>query len=186
MNRAVHCTIGVTTAIAFSVLHPTTLTIYGIKMLPEIMIIPSIIGSALPDWDLKPMHYSQGKKGFAKKVAQMQTKAVNTVTGGHRGITHTLLFPALFVVAMKLINQYLFRTSLISTTLCSIFAGLLLGWCLHILIDMLNGKGCPLLWPLIRSKISFLDLPSEGVVPWIIAFMWICAHIGYVILERVL
>ena len=51
----------------------------------------------------------------------------------------------------------------------SLLFGYVTGWIMHIFADLFNGKGCPILMPLSKSKIHIVDLPSTGVVPWIFA-----------------
>lgn len=175
MNKKVHTIAGVVPFVLLSINEPTGFEFMGATILPVVACLTSAVASPLPDLDLKPMHYSQGKKSVAKQVAKVKTKVVNKVTGGHRGITHTLLFPVLFLLILGVARSTLSEFQHLYNIVASLLFGVLSGWSLHIFADMFNGKGCPLLWPFIRKKIPGVDLPSEGIVPYI----WLVAYTGF-------
>lgn len=80
----------------------------------------------------------------------------------HRGIAHTLLFPAAMTAVYYVIG-YKYGLGVVSTVICSLIFGFNIGYISHILADSLNGKGAPLLWPLSPSRIRFLDITYGGV-----------------------
>lgn len=179
MNKTVHTLAGMVPFALASVVMPTGFDVLDVTVYPTVALFGAVIGSLLPDFDLKPMHYSQGKKGIQKAVAKGATKVVNKATGGHRGITHTLLFPVLIGCVLYYISSTLPVGNFFIRALFSFIFGIFSGWCLHLFADMFNGKGCPLLWPLIQSKIPGIDLPSEGIVP----YMWlVCYSVAWVLL----
>lgn len=79
----------------------------------------------------------------------------------HRGISHTLLFPAAMTVVYYIIG-YKYSLGIASIVICSLIFGFNIGYVSHILVDSLNRKGVPLLWPLSPSHIRFLDIPYGG------------------------
>lgn len=167
MTKSVHMTVGVSTMLLLSVAHPSGFEVLNTKVLPALALVTAAIGSYIPDFDTKPMHYTQGKKGVSKAAASVASKAVNKATGGHRGITHTLLFPVLIYALMWYVDSSFHRARSFSSMMVSFLFGFLVGWVLHIFADLFNGKGVPLFWPLIRSKVHIADFPSEGIGQWL-------------------
>lgn len=164
MQGKVHVAIGMATTAALCVAYPKGVTFGGIYLLPEIMLLSATAGSYFPDIDNTRTHAGQQHK--------TASKVINKVGGGHRGITHSFIFPALIAVAAMFIDQYLKQYFYLNTLVLSIMAGFDLGWIMHIIADLFNGKGCPILMPLSKSKISVMDLPSDGMVPWIFAVVF--------------
>lgn len=159
MNREVHCSIGFGSLALVCIQQPTGFELYdGIKVIPAIALASVVFGSYFPDFDMKYMH-----------MQKAAGKVVNKVTGGHRGITHTLLVPALVFVAMLMMHNFLIPYPLADWGLQSVLFGFIYGYLAHIIADMFNGKGVPILWPVSRNKISIMDLPSTGIGPWIFA-----------------
>ena len=76
--------------------------------------------------------------------------------------------------------NYLAAAPYIAMTVCSLCFGWEWGYLMHLVADMFNGKGIPLFWPLLKSKVHIMDLPSSGFVPWIFAVLFI-ALFGYLI-----
>lgn len=174
MNKTVHTIAGTVPFLFLTVSQPEGIEVLNANVLPALALLGAIASSPLPDWDTRPMHYSRNKKGVSKKIAQAKTKAVNTLTGGHRGITHTLLFPALFFALMVFSSTSLAQYSSLCNIVMSVLFGLFSGWSLHIFADLFNGKGCPLFWPIMKSKVNIMDIPSEGFVPYI----WLLLYSG--------
>lgn len=124
------------------------------KFFPEFYVIPlAVFAAIMPDFDL------------AFKIFGMNPLALIIP---HRGPTHSLLF--------------VFSTSLIMAYLINSAVGLafFLGGLSHILLDSLNPKGVPMLWPIPyrtrgRMKYSLVNdiilsggLVLASVVVWII------------------
>lgn len=167
MTRSVHVTVGVGTMALLAVKQTSGFEFMGTNIIPVFAMITAFAGSYLPDFDTHYMHYTQGKKGVAKVAAKAKSKVVGKATGGHRGITHTLLFPIIFVALSYWIGLSFQSVPYLCMLLASLVFGFLAGWVLHIFADLFNGKGVPLLWPLTSSKIHIADFPSEGAGQWL-------------------
>lgn len=89
------------------------------------------VGSLLPDID--SIHSKIGR-AFLPVSAAMQ------LVFGHRGIFHTLLFP--IVLSLILILCHFFSANIV------FLLPLLIGYISHLLLDLFNPEGVPLLWPL--------------------------------------
>ncbi len=96
-------------------------------------IIPSaLLTSLLPDIDHPQSVLGQRLRWIAIPIAR---------TFGHRGFTHSLL--ALSSVIL------LFQSDLLERFLIpsDVLHGMIIGYCSHLLSDMLTPAGIPLLWP---------------------------------------
>ena len=161
MQGKVHVAIGVATVACLCVKYPAGVEMFGANILPEIALLTAAAGSYAPDVDNSRTHAGQKHK--------VTSKVVSKVGGGHRGITHTLLFPFIIGVLMFFASGYLKDFPSLATLVMSLLFGFMLGWCMHIFADLFNGKGCPLFWPLMKSKVHIMDLPSSGAGPWLFA-----------------
>lgn len=164
MQGKVHVAIGSGCLAVLCLKYPTGFTIAnGVHIIPVIGMLTAAIGSKLPDIDMQTT--SMGRKH------KTTSKVINKVGGGHRGITHTLLFPALLALltlyCVKYLNGYYWLQAITS----SLLFGLTFGYIMHIVADLFNGKGCPILWPISKNKISVMDLPSSGFIPYVFAFI---------------
>lgn len=152
---------------------------FGVVDIPlYVSVLPVAIGAWLPDIDIEQSRLGSKFKILSKKLS-------------HRGPTHALVCPAaLFVlsqtvqtlvssiVAIPIVSWltwtlYGFKKGLISIValaLCHFFLpnveaalifGLGFGWLLHIIEDLFNTKGCPLLWPLSKKRTS---IPVVGII----------------------
>ena len=70
----------------------------------------------------------------------------------NRGIMHTAILPAQFILFYVLLDIAIFK---------SIFFGLALGMFVHLLGDGATVKGVPLLWPITKYNIKYLSLESK-------------------------
>ena len=182
MQGKTHMMVGVSSLVCMSILFPKGININGQDILFPIAGVTAAIGSYLPDIDIQQSKLGQKYRFISKHLT-------------HRGFTHTLVIPAILLVALvscllipvdyiRYINLALLilctagagkliftlaKTSqvdiydfvhgvcmgyagitlisdLTTTIVCaSIIFGLLFGWLMHILADMCNGKGVPLL-----------------------------------------
>ncbi|MCL2099328.1 MAG: metal-dependent hydrolase [Oscillospiraceae bacterium] len=69
----------------------------------------------------------------------------------HRGLMHTLILPAFMSGAAPLIFEPMFKILLI---------GVNIGYLTHILSDLLTVRGCPVLYPLTKKNIRFLNIKT--------------------------
>lgn len=159
MQGKVHVAIGTATVFCLCVKYPSGLDIAGMHVLPFISLFTAAAGSYAPDIDMGTTH--------AGRKHKLTSTVVSKVGGGHRGITHTLLVPVILFALLFSVSKYLEPFPYVTMLLASPLFGFEVGWVMHIFADLFNGKGCPLLWPISRSKISIMDLPSSGFVPWL-------------------
>lgn len=179
MQGSVHELIGVGSVsilAAYSFRH-AGFTIGDQDIIVMLSVVTSAFGSLLPDID---MHSTT--MGHRHRII---SKAVNKVGGGHRGITHTLLVPALVFAFYYFVRTYLAGMPGLVTFIASLLFGFEAGYLLHIFADMFNGKGCPILWPLSSNKISFMDLPSSGKVPYVFAIVLLGLEIFLLFREEI-
>lgn len=71
----------------------------------------------------------------------------------HRGFMHTLILPACMVAALFVIKEPVFAILL---------QGLLIGFVSHLFMDILNPKGCPILYPISKSNIKIMNIKTGG------------------------
>lgn len=169
LQGKVHVAIGVGALACLCVKYPSGFDFNGINILPIISMATAAAGSYAPDIDSNRTHAGQKHK--------VASSVVSKVGGGHRGITHTLLFPAIIAGFMIFVNGYLAQYQYLATLVQSLLFGFEFGWVMHIFADLFNGKGCPVFWPIVQAKVHIMDLPSSGFVPWIFAavLIAICA-----------
>lgn len=165
MQGKVHVAIGVAAAACLCYKYPNGFEFLDTNVLPLSALVTAAAGSYAPDIDNSRTH-----AGASHKIT---SKVVGKVGGGHRGITHTLLIPIGLIFLMLFIRDYLGMYANLASTLMSFIFGFNLGWLLHIFADLFNGKGVPLFWPLMKSKVHIMDLPSSGVGGWLFAIVCI-------------
>lgn len=73
---------------------------------------------------------------------------------GHRHGTHTLFFPALFLIISIILKK---EYKIISECILSIFWGYLS----HLMADMLTTQGAPVLYPFYKGNISLTNVKSK-------------------------
>jgi inner membrane protein len=158
MTGKIHAIAGVGTAIALTAITPEGFNVLGIHVIPILTVITAAAGSYAPDIDMTTTH--EGRK---HKIA---SKVVNKVGGGHRGITHTMLVPAILCVLLYFLSMQT-KLGQMRSVAGSLIFGFLLGYVCHLFADMFNGKGIPLFWPLLQSKVHVADFESNGIQAWL-------------------
>ena len=159
MNGNVHAAYGLVSMAGLILEYQTSFEVCGVKIIPVIAICSVAAGSYAPDVDLARSHAGNKHK--------ITSKVVSTVGGGHRGwVTHSLLVPAILAATIFVLSTTLAQYGAILQVALSLLFGFGFGWVAHVWLDLFNGKGCPILWPLSTSKISIMDLPSTGKIPW--------------------
>lgn len=116
----------------------------------------SAISSLIPDIDI-PNSKIGNKAGII-------SKGINKAFG-HRGLFHS---PVLYLVIGFLLRN---------TIPFSILLGVLVGIGSHLILDMFNSTGIPVLYPLSRSKISFAKIKTRSTGENIFAIFLIIAII---------
>ena len=139
MTGKTHVMVGTAGLLALSIKMGTSIDLSGININPYIGMVTVGVGSTLPDIDIQQSHMGHKYKFISKHLT-------------HRGITHTLLIPALLTIIMW---DFSF-----SVVLSSLVFGLLFGWVAHIAADMLNRKGVPVLWPLLSQKMHVMCIKT--------------------------
>lgn len=80
----------------------------------------------------------------------------------HRGLMHTLLMPAILFFATTASSAPIWRDT---------FLGLTVGYCSHLIADMLTVEGCPVLFPLSKNNIRILKLQTKNASTWLAALI---------------
>lgn len=161
MQGKVHVAIGTVSVICLCMKYPQGFEFAHTHIVPLISLAAASAGSYAPDIDMGRTH-----AGMKHKTA---SKVISKVGGGHRGITHTLLVPAIIAALMFIVSNFLTQYSYLASLANSLLFGFETGYIMHLFADLFNGKGIPLLWPIMRGKVHIMDLPSSGVIPWVFA-----------------
>lgn len=112
----------------------------------------ALIGSILPDID-----NSKSKLGRCIGPGSWLVQ----IMIGHRTVFHA---PALYLLLFSVITAIRPASLLI---LCGAGAGV----ASHLLLDMLNPAGIPLLWP-IKKRFHILNLRSGGLTDWLLSLLF--------------
>lgn len=131
MTGKVHTICGVSAAIATTICFPE-LHIMSATVYPAIGVVAAIPGSLLPDIDIERSKLGSKHKWLSKHLT-------------HRGITHTLLLPVIVCLIFFLLQSI--------PIIPSLLFGFEIGYLAHILADMFNKKGVPILWPFTKAKL---------------------------------
>lgn len=169
MSGKTHVICGTTALMAIAVKCPDIMQYFGTNMSPLWGLVTVAPFSKIPDIDLATTSYGRKYPIFSKIFT-------------HRGMTHTLLFPAILFIILEMcgvmsvsspgkIAQVMFGV------LTSILFGSFIGWAIHIVADSFNGKGVPILWPLTNKKfhIPFMKFKSNNTMH---EFIFLCLWIG--------
>lgn len=173
MEITTHSIVGVSTAALVATVMPNMETqVFGVPLMPVLFVVPALLGSIAPDYDLIMMRLAK-KKDLASKAITAVNKASNVLKPdevkrmtSHRGITHTLVFPLIFTGLIFYVSQVI-GTGMVATVLASGLVGLIIGWLSHIVADMFNKKGSPIGWPVIRAKIHIATFKSGTWQEWV-------------------
>lgn len=160
MMSRTHAICGTTTMITIAGMQPSYLQ----NMSIVVLAIFSLVGSYCPDVDM--LHSKLGKKFWLLAVLLK-----------HRGITHTLLLPALLGM---LVHFKLHGAGLWPEILC----GIMVGWIAHIIADMFNRKGVPIFWPIFPKRVHVAAVETGTSQEIIFMILWILTHVIFVFLVR--
>lgn len=164
MTGKTHVAIGVATAVALIAKYKFNMEIGGLQIVPPIALGTVALGSYLPDIDIPQSHLGRQFPMISKHLK-------------HRGITHTLLFPAILLALTLFIEHGIIKGTVptlvrpLLAVIASIPFGLFLGWIMHIIADMFNSKGVPLFWPLSKSKIHIASVKTRSWQEYVFAFI---------------
>lgn len=98
----------------------------------------------------------------------------------HRGPTHSLAVPLAFYVCY---TECLTGSTPYTDVL---FYSFLSGYVLHIAADLLNGKGCPLLWPILSSRYHIMDIKYDGLGEKLCCLIAILAAIAIIFTQNII
>lgn len=165
MTGKTHVICGITTMAAIAVCNLDGINIVGYRLLPLVSLFTAPAGSLMPDIDL---HTSTlGKKH--PKIA----KAIK-----HRGITHTLLVPLIMIF----LQWWLMGIHI--PFLPELIFGFNIGYIIHIVADMFNKKGVPILWPAVPSNFHVATVLTGSKEEYVFITCWVLVHafLSYLIL----
>jgi inner membrane protein len=158
MTGKTHVACGTTLMIALVTAYPSEITVMGVTLTTAVGLATVSVGSYLPDIDIPQS--SLGKKH--KFISKMLT---------HRGITHTLLGPAILFAGMYYLA--------VIPVLSSLIFGLFVGWVSHLMADICNKKGIPLFWPIFHKKIHIATFKTGTWQEGIFLLLWVGGLIAW-------
>lgn len=140
--------IGVATVTTVAATQFPTMTISNMTLYPAFGLVLAPLFAKLADIDLQQSEYGN----------QVVSKLFS-----HRGFTHTGIVVGFLYVVMASLTRI--EVSVFASIVESMVLGAVIAYASHIIADMHNKKGAPLLWPLILQKIYFMCIltdDSEG------------------------
>lgn len=144
MNGKTHTAIAEAVMIGITVA-TTTVTLRGMTIHPGIGIITASFGGVLADIDMSRSEYGLKFPVFSKFFT-------------HRGFTHTgVVGTALFALLCASASA---KHSVCTSIAQSLIFGFVMAYISHIIADSFNGKGVPLLWPVIKNKIHVMRITT--------------------------
>ena len=159
MTGKTHAICGTMTAVAVAVCNAKGIQFGDYMLIPWISVIAAPTGSYMPDIDLH-----RSKMGSKHKIiSKMLT---------HRGITHTLLVPVILAV----LQWFLMDKGVI--VLPDLIFGFNIGWVVHIIADMFNKKGVPLLWPLTNAHLHVATILTSTWQEGLFIAFWAVVNLG--------
>lgn len=159
MTGKTHAICGTVTMACIAVANMEGITLDNYTFFPLLSIVAAPAGSYFPDIDLH-----RSKMGSKHPIlSKMLT---------HRGITHTLLGPAILAWAQWFLMQHNILL------LPALLFGFNVGWLAHILADMFNKKGVPVLWPITKAHLHVASVLTSSWQEYVFIPFWIAANIG--------
>jgi inner membrane protein len=138
MNGATHTATGALAGISLCMLVGPSFQVFNATIYTVATVFLSTTGSLIPDIDIPRSKMGQKFPGISRMFK-------------HRGMTHTLLFPVILGVMYYFVSAAL--DPIAASFLANILFPFMFGWVVHILADMCNKKGVPVLWPLVPKRI---------------------------------
>lgn len=165
MTGKTHVICGTITMLAITAAHFHGLQIDGYTYLPAVGLLSVQAGSYMPDIDLHRSKMGSRHKFISKHLT-------------HRGITHTLLVPAILLALM------LFVAAEGVPVLPELILGFNVGWLVHILADLCNRKGVPLFWPLSSKRVHIAAFLTSSWHEYVFIILWLgvnCACVYFLL-----
>lgn len=88
----------------------------------------------------------------------------------HRGETHSIVWPIILYIA-----------SLYMTNGRNIVIGAIIGLLSHLALDLMNGKGIEIIWPLNSKNYRIFDLKYEGVMEHVLFGMMLAGSTSLIV-----
>lgn len=162
MTGKTHAICGTITMVAVTAIYFSGFQLDGYTYLPAVGLLSVAAGSYMPDIDLHRSKMGQQHKFISKHLT-------------HRGITHTLLFPAIIHLIMLMV------AAAGIPVLPELIFGFNVGWVVHIAADLCNRKGVPLLWPVYKKRIHIATFLTSSWQEYVFIFLWLGVNIACVL-----
>lgn len=153
MTGKTHAICGTFTMVAIAAVKLGGIEFGDYTVLPAISCLAAPAGSYMPDIDLH-----RSKMGIKHPwISKMFT---------HRGFTHTFAIPALLALFQYFLMMYNIPF------LPDLVFGYNVGWIVHILADMFNKKGVPILWPLTKKHFHIATFLTSSWQEYVFIPLW--------------
>lgn len=153
MTGKTHMLCGTATMLAITITNFSGFQFDGYTYLPAVGLLSVAAGSYAPDIDLHSSKMGHKHKFISKHLT-------------HRGITHTLLIPVILFVVMLMV------AAAGISVLPELLLGFNVGWVVHILADLCNKKGVPLLWPISKKKVHVASFLTSSWQEYVFLILW--------------
>lgn len=178
MKGSTHIIIGTTTTIFAAILTSQSQSIMGMSIYPVALIPLGAMGALSADIDMEGNPSGRALKfplWLIRKLPFLK-KALE-----HRGFTHTLVIPAL---------AFLFTTTVASSgegwpikLIVSMLLGWIIGYISHVVSDILNGKGVPIMWPCYFKRVHLMSITTETFEEILFLVGWLIFIISHTVLN---
>ena len=162
MRGHTHAICGMITMAAITIATKNNIQVGPYTLLPAIGLVSAGPGSYGPDIDHQATALGRKHKFLSKHLK-------------HRGSTHTLVVPAALLGLMYLC--YYFNLQFVP----DLIFGYFVGWTVHIIADMFNTTGVPILWPIVKGKISLGPFVTGTWHEGLFIVLWAIANIAVVL-----
>lgn len=148
MNSTTHKIVGISTIASMVAIEGSWYAeIFSVPVYTPLLFVTAYTGSILADADMESTE--MGRK--LPWVSKFTT---------HRGLTHTPVINAVFLIACILLMNIGFDWYIIAIN--SLLMGLFISYATHIFIDTFNYKGCPIFWPIYRKNIYIFRVSTAN------------------------
>lgn len=142
-----HVAVAATTIIGIA-LTQKSIEIMGMDITPSFGLVTMSIGALLVDIDME--HSTMGRKYpiFSKIFT-------------HRGMTHTGIVCLCWVFLFLAMGKH--KQNAVISLAESLTWGFVVSYISHVVIDLFNGKGVPLFWPLSKRKVHVMKIVTKSI-----------------------
>lgn len=147
MNSRTHAIVACSTVTSIAIINFSDPTILGVEVIPILTIPTAILGGLKADFEVG------SERG--KLEHPILSKAFT-----HRGFTHTAFVVAImFFICYSLTMEG--NVTIPISIVSSLMLGFILGYATHLFIDLFNGKGIPIFWPIMRKRVHIMKITTE-------------------------